>query len=387
MRARGLRCRRSAASLCLAAARAIRSTIRSTRRACHGAARCARRGAPGGARRRATTINPRFDCIDRRLLREVEQGEQAWLRRCCAKRRRRRRRRARGDATSLMRRAAVFTTDDHGARERQCHCRKPPAESVRAQRLQAAARDASSRRGSRRIRAMAQKHPAIIWLTGGDTQFARRFLDRRQAAQRPVGERIPQGRHHHDVPDAARRKHEPRRARILPGEVDDVLAAAEHLARLPYVDPAAHLSRRTQHGRHAGAARGRIERALRRGVRVRAGRRESTRYPARSCRSRFHSRRATSSSCARRFTGWTGIVVACLPHRRRGVARQSRRARRAVRERATASSTAFGARRRSFQRAGAVSKKVAARIVVGVADGRSRCVRAQGVPALSAAER
>ena len=71
---------------------------------------------------------------------------------------------------------------------------------------------------------------------GRRLQHARGFLDRRCAGQRPVGERVPQGRARDDVPHAARRNTDTGGKEFFYGEVDDVLAAADHLATLPYVD-------------------------------------------------------------------------------------------------------------------------------------------------------
>jgi acetyl esterase/lipase len=82
-----------------------------------------------------------------------------------------------------------------------------------------------------------QKHPAIVWITGGDCNSigeiwepARRENDQTAAAYRKAGivMMFPSLRGGNDNPG--------RREGFL-GEVDDVLAAADYLAAQPYVDP------------------------------------------------------------------------------------------------------------------------------------------------------
>jgi hypothetical protein len=83
-----------------------------------------------------------------------------------------------------------------------------------------------------------QKHPAIVWITGGDCNSigelwepAPRQNDQTAAAYRNAGiiMMFPSLRGGNDNPG--------RREGFL-GEVDDVLAAADYLAAQPYVDPA-----------------------------------------------------------------------------------------------------------------------------------------------------
>ena len=81
------------------------------------------------------------------------------------------------------------------------------------------------------------KHPAVIWITGGDNNSigdvwspAERSNDQTVSAFREAGivMMFPSQRGGNDNPGL--------REGFL-GEVDDVLAAADHLAALPYVDP------------------------------------------------------------------------------------------------------------------------------------------------------
>lgn len=81
------------------------------------------------------------------------------------------------------------------------------------------------------------KHPAIVWITGGDSNTidelwepAPRENDQTAAAYRQAGIvlMLPSLRGGNDNPG--------RREGFL-GEVDDVLAAADYLAKQPYVDP------------------------------------------------------------------------------------------------------------------------------------------------------
>jgi acetyl esterase/lipase len=81
------------------------------------------------------------------------------------------------------------------------------------------------------------KHPAIVWITGGDCNTIddvwtpkSRANDQSAAAYRKAGivMMFPSLRGGNDNPG---------RREAFYGEVDDVLAAADYLARLPYVDP------------------------------------------------------------------------------------------------------------------------------------------------------
>lgn len=83
-----------------------------------------------------------------------------------------------------------------------------------------------------------RKHPAILWLTGGDTNSLDDFWspgpesnDQSARAFREAGLVMMFPSLRGGNTNAGGKEY-------LFGEVDDVLAAAEHLARLPYVDPA-----------------------------------------------------------------------------------------------------------------------------------------------------
>ncbi len=81
-----------------------------------------------------------------------------------------------------------------------------------------------------------RRHPAIVWLTGGDSSSLGDFWtpgppgnDQSAHAFREAGMVM--------MFPTLRGGHVPGHRQYFLGEVDDVLAAAEHLARLPYVDP------------------------------------------------------------------------------------------------------------------------------------------------------
>ena len=83
-----------------------------------------------------------------------------------------------------------------------------------------------------------RQYPAVIWLTGGDTNTLGEFWvhggpGRDESAQgfRQAGLVVM-------FPTLRGGNTNPGARELGMGEVDDVLAAAEHLARLPYVDPA-----------------------------------------------------------------------------------------------------------------------------------------------------
>jgi acetyl esterase/lipase len=82
-----------------------------------------------------------------------------------------------------------------------------------------------------------QKHPAIIWLTGGDSNTLDDFWsegpvtnDQSASAYRKAGIVMM-------FPTLRGGNTDTGAKESFFGEVDDVLAAAEHLSRLPYVDP------------------------------------------------------------------------------------------------------------------------------------------------------
>ena len=82
-----------------------------------------------------------------------------------------------------------------------------------------------------------QKHPAIVWITGGDCNSigemwepAPRENDQTAAAYRVAGIVLM-------VPSLRGGNDNPGRREGFLGEVDDVLAAADYLAAQPYVDP------------------------------------------------------------------------------------------------------------------------------------------------------
>ena len=261
------------------------------------------RGAPGRARKglhdqSALRLHrPRF-------VRRSRQGERAWSREML--------REAEAGADGVARRGPASSldapreriSDDDGAchRPTRCRCRSRPRICSCAATMRAAV-SASSRPGSLPTRAMVSNIPrssgsraAIrIRSTISGPKAVRRTTSRRaRTARRESIMMFPTLRGGNTNPGARE---------YLLGEVDDVLAAAEHLARLPYVDP-----QRIYLGGHSTGGTlalldGRIERALRRGVRVRGGHgRHALSIIDRSADLRA-ARRATSGGCARRSTG------------------------------------------------------------------------------------
>lgn len=83
-----------------------------------------------------------------------------------------------------------------------------------------------------------RKHPAIVWITGGESNSIddmwtprSRENDQSAAAYRKAGIIMM-------FPSLRGGNHNPGKVEGLYGEVDDVLAAADYLAKLPWVDPA-----------------------------------------------------------------------------------------------------------------------------------------------------
>lgn len=78
-----------------------------------------------------------------------------------------------------------------------------------------------------------RKHPAIVWMTGGDTNSLSEFW---RAGPEYVSA-FPDAGVVLMLPALRGGNGGPGRKEYLLGEVDDVMAAGEHLASLPYVDP------------------------------------------------------------------------------------------------------------------------------------------------------
>lgn len=83
----------------------------------------------------------------------------------------------------------------------------------------------------------AKKHPAIVWITGGDNNSIgdvwtpnERSNDQSASAFRKVGIVML-------FPSQRGGNNNPGQREGFLGEVDDILAAADHLGKLPYVDP------------------------------------------------------------------------------------------------------------------------------------------------------
>ena len=118
-----------------------------------------------------------------------------------------------------------------------------------------------------------KKHPAIIWITGGDCNTIGEVWTDAPAEQRPDRAAYRKAGIVMMFPSLRGGNDNPGVKEGFFGEVDDVLAAADFLAKQPYVDPEPHLPRRPQHRRHAGPARGGVLRPVPRRLLVRPGRR------------------------------------------------------------------------------------------------------------------
>jgi pimeloyl-ACP methyl ester carboxylesterase len=81
-----------------------------------------------------------------------------------------------------------------------------------------------------------QEHPAIVWLTGGDTNTLSDFWVEGEPANDPSASPFRKAGIVVMFPTLRGGNGDSRRKEFFLGEVDDVLAAANHLARLPYVD-------------------------------------------------------------------------------------------------------------------------------------------------------
>jgi acetyl esterase/lipase len=82
------------------------------------------------------------------------------------------------------------------------------------------------------------KHPAIVWLTGGDSNSLDDFWTEGQPANDQSASAFRKAGMIVMFPTLRGGNTDTGRKEFFFGEVDDVHAAANHLARLPYVDPA-----------------------------------------------------------------------------------------------------------------------------------------------------
>ena len=182
------------------------------------------------------TINPRYDCIDRRSW-EAVQAAQALVADLVAK--------AEAEAQSqppvplaanLTEARKDFTTTVQAPANGTPLPSPPPELFVRS--------DYAGGEG-RKLAAFVSpdpgdgaKHPAIVWLTGGDSSTLDNFWaegppqnDQSASAFRKAGMIMMFPTLRGGNTDTGARE-------FFYGEVDDVRAAAEHLAKLTYVDPA-----------------------------------------------------------------------------------------------------------------------------------------------------
>ncbi len=83
-----------------------------------------------------------------------------------------------------------------------------------------------------------RKYPAVIWLTGGDTNTLGDFWVRGAPGRDESAQALREAGLVVMFPTLRGGNTNPGTKELGMGEVDDVLAAAEHLARQPYVDPA-----------------------------------------------------------------------------------------------------------------------------------------------------
>ncbi len=185
-------------------------------------------------------INRRYDCIDRASYEAIERQEAARLQAANAAPRPTVESPAASPlAQTLAQARSGFRTQISQSTDQPLPLPEPPAELFvrsdylnRDQRLLPAYLSSAPNDG--------QKHPAIIWLTGGDSNSLGDFWtpgpeanDQSASAFRKAGVvmMFPTLRGG-NVDDGGKE--------FYFGEVEDVLAAADHLARQPYVD-AAHI--------------------------------------------------------------------------------------------------------------------------------------------------
>jgi acetyl esterase/lipase len=182
------------------------------------------------------TINPRYDCIDRRSW-EAVQAAQALVADLVAKAEREAQSQPPAPlAANLTEARKDFTTTVQAPANGTPLPSPPPELFVRS--------DYAGGEG-RKLAAFVSpdpgdgaKHPAIVWLTGGDSSTLDNFWtegppqnDQSASAFRKAGMIMMFPTLRGGNTDTGARE-------FFYGEVDDVRAAAEHLAQLPYVDPA-----------------------------------------------------------------------------------------------------------------------------------------------------
>lgn len=188
------------------------------------------------AKERGYAINPRFDCVDRESYAEVDKANRMVAQMLREAEEARKASRFAGPANSLNAARVGFQTKMGVPSAQQLPLPEPPAHLF----VRSDYTSGSLGKFAAWVSpdpADGQRHPAIVWLTGGDTNSLQDFWtegspqnDQSASAYRKAGiiMMFPTLRGGNTNPGA--------REYFL-GEVEDVLAAAEHLARLPYVDP------------------------------------------------------------------------------------------------------------------------------------------------------
>jgi hypothetical protein len=180
-------------------------------------------------------INPRYDCLDKKIW-EAEEQAKAAIAEMVSKAEREAREAAARPPPSLADARAGFRTAIGAPSSGTPLPKPPPALFVRSDYIGAEGRPLAAfvtpdpRDG--------QRHAAIVWITGGDSSTLDDFWsegsadnDQSASAFRKAGVIMMFPTLRGGNVDNGRRE-------FFFGEVDDIHAAANHLAKLPYVDPA-----------------------------------------------------------------------------------------------------------------------------------------------------
>jgi pimeloyl-ACP methyl ester carboxylesterase len=175
------------------------------------------------------TINQRFDCIDRKSYDEVERlNAETQAARAQANKS------SPADASTLREARAAFTTTISVPASGSPLPEPPPQLFIRS----------DYRNPQNRMLAAyvtpdpgdGQKHPAIIWVTGGDSNTLDDFWTERAPANDETASAYRKAGLVMMFPTLRGGNTDTGGKEFFYGEVDDLLAAADHLASLPFVD-------------------------------------------------------------------------------------------------------------------------------------------------------
>lgn len=177
-------------------------------------------------------INEQYRCIDKTSYETVQRQEEEWKR---AKTERERSEAILAAQTLSQARANFITTITDDSATREEFPTPPPTLFVRSDYLTHDGLSLASFISPDPKNGL--KHPAIIWLTGGDSNSLGDFWTQGPSSNDQTASALRHAGVIMMFPTLRGGNHNPGKKEFFYNEVKDVIAAAAHLARQPYVDP------------------------------------------------------------------------------------------------------------------------------------------------------